>query len=193
MKTNIHLVRHGEVYNPKQVFYGRIPGYFLSEKGKEEVHALGKHLQQKPIKKVYASPLDRAKQTASILSEYFSGVGTHYDTRLIEVASPLEGRGFDEVDGFNFYDEQYTSQGGETIEDIQKRMMLFFQDMIASHPEEEILVVSHGDPIMIMRSFYLKKNVTITDLRGGYYIHTAHGVEVLVDGEDIRVTDIIPF
>lgn len=31
--TIVHLVRHGEVYNPDKILYGRIPGYHLSSRG----------------------------------------------------------------------------------------------------------------------------------------------------------------
>ena len=31
--TTVHLVRHGEVYNPKKILYGRMPGYHLSSRG----------------------------------------------------------------------------------------------------------------------------------------------------------------
>lgn len=192
MKAKVHLVRHGEVHNPEQLFYGRIPGYVLSEQGKQEVHALGNHLKTIPTVKIYASPLDRTKQTAAILAEYFPGIDIVYDERIIEVGSPLEGKPFREVEGFNFYDEQYTSQGGETLEAVKGRMLSFFQDVVPFHENEDIIVVSHGDPIMITRSVYMKNDVSIEDLRGGYYIHTAHGVGLTFEDEAVSVMDIIP-
>lgn len=192
MKANIHLVRHGEVHNPNQIFYGRIPGYILSNRGQQEVHKLGMHLLHTPIVKIYTSPLDRTKQTATILAEYFPGIDIVHDERLLEVTSPLEGRGFDEVDGFNFYKEEYIQQGGETIEDIKNRMLSFFQEIVPVHKNEDILVVSHGDPIMITRSVYMKDHVSVEDLRGGYYVHTAHGVGLVFEDHAVRVMDIIP-
>ena len=32
-QTRVHLIRHGEVYNPDGVLYGRLPGFRLSDKG----------------------------------------------------------------------------------------------------------------------------------------------------------------
>lgn len=39
MKTTIHLMRHGEVYNPDKVLYGRKPGFRLSSLGQEMASA----------------------------------------------------------------------------------------------------------------------------------------------------------
>lgn len=195
MKTTIYVVRHGEVYNPEKVYYGRIPGYFLSENGKEQVHRLGKHLKGKSIKKIYASPLDRTKQTASILAEYFPGVEITYDERLLEVGSPpLEGKLLSELETFNanFYLDEYVQLGGETLEDIKKRMIHMLQDIAKDHEDEDVIVVSHGDPIMITRSYYLYNKVDLVNIRGNDYIPTAHGIEIELHKDHVSVKDITP-
>src|SRR5262245_46129533 len=33
VKTVVHVMRHGEVYNPQKILYGRLPDYHLSERG----------------------------------------------------------------------------------------------------------------------------------------------------------------
>ena len=33
--TVVHVVRHGEVYNPDRILYGRLPGFRLSDRGVE--------------------------------------------------------------------------------------------------------------------------------------------------------------
>ena len=40
----IHLVRHGEVENPKGIIYGRLPGFHLSERGQRQAAAAAQHL-----------------------------------------------------------------------------------------------------------------------------------------------------
>ena len=37
MKTKIIFVRYGEVNNPNNIWYGRIPGFYLSKKGKSQI------------------------------------------------------------------------------------------------------------------------------------------------------------
>ena len=64
-QTRIHLVRHGEVYNPKHVLYGRLPGFRLSDKGIRQAQAVANALADRDIVAVIASPLQRAQETAA--------------------------------------------------------------------------------------------------------------------------------
>lgn len=194
MKTTIHLVRHGEVHNPQQIFYGRIPGYVLSENGIQQVHRLGKHLQHNKIKKIYASPLDRTKQTAQIIAEYFPEIKIVHDERLIEVGSPTEGQLLHTLSGhnFNFYHDKYRGNG-ETINDIVERMTRAIDEFATIHTGEEIIAVSHGDPIMITRTHYgRKEKVEFAHLRSDAYIETAHGITLTFEHDTVTVSDIIP-
>lgn len=40
--TIVHLVRHGEVYNPDKILYGLMPGYHLSSRGHSMAAAAAK-------------------------------------------------------------------------------------------------------------------------------------------------------
>lgn len=194
MKTTIHLVRHGEVHNPEQIFYGRLPGYFLSENGIQQVHTLGKHLRNKKIKKIYASPLERTKQTAQIIAEYVPSVEIIHDERLIEVGSPTQGQLIHALaqHDFNFYHDDYRGNG-ESINDIINRMISAIDEFATNHSGEEIVAVSHGDPIMITRAYYKKnKTVEFKHLRSGRYIETAQGITLTFQDGSVTVSDIIP-
>ena len=41
MTTTVHLLRHGEVYNPQGVLYGRLDGFHLSELGRTMAERVG--------------------------------------------------------------------------------------------------------------------------------------------------------
>ena len=43
-RTVVHLLRHGEVYNPEKILYGRLPGYHLSDLGHEMARIVADHL-----------------------------------------------------------------------------------------------------------------------------------------------------
>ena len=48
MASSVHVIRHGEVENPKNILYGRQPGWRLSERGQEMAKVLaarGYHYQ----------------------------------------------------------------------------------------------------------------------------------------------------
>lgn len=62
--TVVHLMRHGEVHNPEGILYGRLPGYHLSELGRQMADRVAEHLADRDITHVVASPLERAQETA---------------------------------------------------------------------------------------------------------------------------------
>lgn len=196
MRTVIYLCRHGEVYNPKQVIYGRMPGFPLSEEGRKQAHALGKHLSDKKLKAIYASPLERARETATIVGSYHNIDVTQirFDDRLIEVGKPnFEGLPIEEGNKihWNYYQPKFTTAGGESMLDIWKRMKHALEEIAKNHKGEEIAVVSHGDPIMISRAKYSGKKLVIQSIRGEYYVPTAKGVALMYDEIDtIEVRDL---
>src|ERR1700733_11745635 len=96
--TVVHLVRHGEVANPRGVIYGRIPGYHLSEDGVLMAKAAADFLAPRDVTVVRCSPLDRAVETAAPIAEQF-GVPAVVDDRLIEPWNYFEGLRFGVGDG----------------------------------------------------------------------------------------------
>lgn len=64
--TRISFVRHGTVDNPRDVFYGRLPGFVLSVEGDRQARAAAEALRHEPIAAIYTSPMRRARQTADI-------------------------------------------------------------------------------------------------------------------------------
>ena len=90
-QTRIHLIRHGEVYNPDGVLYGRLPGFRLSDKGNRQAQAVADALADRDIVAVIASPLQRAQETAApIAARHNLTVDT--DPDLIESANFFEGK-----------------------------------------------------------------------------------------------------
>jgi len=89
----IHLVRHGEVYNPSGVLYGRLPNFHLSDTGKQMAEAAAKELkiQGFNIKGIFSSPLIRAQESAKPIEELF-GLDAKTDEDLIEPWNVFEGR-----------------------------------------------------------------------------------------------------
>src|SRR6202034_1685683 len=79
-QTRVHLIRHGEVYNPDGVLYGRLPGFRLSDKGVRQAQAAADALAARDIVAVIASPLQRAQQTAApIAARHYLDVDTDHD------------------------------------------------------------------------------------------------------------------
>ena len=89
--TVVHLLRHGEVHNPDHVLYGRLPGYHLSANGRMMAAAAADFFAGRPVAAVFASPLERAQETAQPVAERL-GLTITTDDRLIESANVLEGK-----------------------------------------------------------------------------------------------------
>ncbi|MDA2986357.1 MAG: histidine phosphatase family protein, partial [Actinomycetota bacterium] len=68
-RTVVHLLRHGEVFNPEGVLYGRLPGYRLSELGEQMAVRAADALAGHDISHVISSPMERAQQTATPVAE----------------------------------------------------------------------------------------------------------------------------
>src|ERR1700722_5278325 len=82
-RTVVHLLRHGEVYNPGHVIYGRLPDFHLSEDGRVRAKAAAGFLAGRDVTALVSSPLDRARETAEPLAAQF-GLPVVIDDRLIE-------------------------------------------------------------------------------------------------------------
>src|SRR5690349_25035754 len=76
-------IRHGEVENPDHLVYARSAGFPLDARGLEAAGRLGEALRNAPVVAVWASPLERAVQTAEALAEPH-GLPVQVDERLIE-------------------------------------------------------------------------------------------------------------
>ena len=94
------FIRHGEVENPKDIYYVNVPGYRLSNKGKKQAEETGEYLKSQNFNyEIISSPLLRARQTAEIISKVIS-VKINFDDLLYEWMGPISWRGlrFDEID-----------------------------------------------------------------------------------------------
>jgi broad specificity phosphatase PhoE len=89
--TVVHLLRHGEVHNPDHVLYGRLPGYHLSANGQLMAAAAADFFEGRPVAAVFASPLERAQETAKPVAERL-GLTITTDDGLIESGNVLEGK-----------------------------------------------------------------------------------------------------
>ncbi|MEM7535428.1 MAG: histidine phosphatase family protein [Chloroflexota bacterium] len=66
----LYFVRHGEVHNPQGIVYGRLPGFGLSETGRIQIEQVAQVLRTRgPFHALYASPLQRAQESAQILAD----------------------------------------------------------------------------------------------------------------------------
>lgn len=155
MPTLIHLVRHAEVENPDNIWYGRLSGFVLSERGRRQAEALAKHFASSKIAAVYSSPLERAIETSSAIARPHA-LEVIEEMDLIESETRLQGRPGDTrlfrnpFRALHFINPLKPSWG-ESYSSTGNRMLEAIYRMREKHPGEEVVAVSHMTPIIVAR------------------------------------------
>ena len=148
----IHLVRHGEVHNPDGILYGRIPGYHLSELGHAMADAAAASLTGHPITALYASPLQRAQESAQPWSERFE-LPIVTEERIIEPHNWFEGKIMrDAIRNPSAWPQlrnPLKPSWGEPFKDIAVRVRAAMDDAWSTADGGEVVMVSHQSPIWI--------------------------------------------
>ena len=150
----LHLVRHGEVFNPERVLYGRIPGYRLSVEGRRMARAAAEHIQslQRPIGALISSPLQRAKESSQPFTELF-GLTPVIDERIIEPTNIFEGKRVKRAVLNPLVWPKLLRPSvpswGEPYESIATRVIAAMNDVWDDTESGDIVMVSHQSPIWI--------------------------------------------
>ena len=155
--TRVHLLRHGEVHNPRGVLYGRLPGYGLSERGHAMARRVADTVADRDIVHVGSSPLQRAQQTAAPVAEKL-GLEIVTDDRVIEAGNVFEGltlgvgaRSLAHPRHWKHLRNPFRPSWGEPYAEQVVRIreaMDYVADEVAGH---EAVIVSHQLPIWVTR------------------------------------------
>jgi probable phosphomutase (TIGR03848 family) len=154
--TVICFVRHGTTPTTGRTLPGRAPGLHLSEKGLLEAAAVAERLGVvAPVAAVYASPLERARETAKPIAARL-GLKVTVERGLLECEfGAWTGKELKDLSklpewqtvqrhpsGFRFPD-------GESFVELQARLAVRVERLVARHPAQVVVAVSHADPIKI--------------------------------------------
>lgn len=152
MVTELILVRHGEIdANVQRLWYGTTDSE-LNQTGIRQAAALGEKIHKKypNITKVYSSPLKRTINTAKALADGLQ--------QTPEPCRDLIEYGIGEFEGTSYQDlhevhdffthmansQDYALPGGESVNDVSRRVTRAFDRIIADHRGERVALVGHG-------------------------------------------------
>ncbi|SFK34242.1 histidine phosphatase family protein [Geodermatophilus ruber] len=165
--TVVHVLRHGEVFNPEKILYGRLPGYRLSETGEAMALAAAEWLVGKGVTCLVSSPLERAQQTAAPIAEKLS-LPVTIDERLIEAGNAFEGLRVGVGDGALRMPQHwwklrnpFRPSWGEPYVEIAARMLAAVEAARDAARGSAAVLVSHQLPIWTLR----------LHLEGRRYVH----------------------
>ena len=156
--SNVYVIRHGEVENPKKILYGRQPGWRLSERGQAMAQTLGDWSKTIDLGALHVSPLQLAQETALPISSLHSMPITT-DDKLIEASNLFEGQAFGVGDGALLHPRAWRhlwnpwrpSWGEPYVDQVNRMLAAVFQAHEAAGGKDAICV-SHQLPIWILRS-----------------------------------------
>ena len=157
-ETEIILIRHGETeWNSQQRMQGH-SNSDLSSVGQAQIQALGQWMKNVPFDHIYSSDSLRAKQTAEAITQ-FSGHKLKIDLRLREKnLGVFEGLTSEEARErhpevfrlFKTAGSKYVIDEGESTQQLQDRALEIVDEIRIKHPEERVLLVTHGGFIRVV-------------------------------------------
>ena len=157
-ETGIILIRHGETeWNSQKRMQGH-SNSDLSSVGQSQIQALGQWMKNVPFDLIYSSDSLRAKQTAEAITQ-FSGHELQFDQRLREKnLGVFEGLTSEEARErhpevfrlFKTAGSKYVIDEGESTQQLQDRALEIVDEIRIKHPEERVLLVTHGGFIRVV-------------------------------------------
>jgi probable phosphomutase (TIGR03848 family) len=151
--TRVVLVRHGVTAETGPVLSGRRPGIDLSDAGRRQAEDVAGRLAGLPVAAVYSSPLERCWQTAE-------SIAARHQLEVKALPGLVEadygewtGRKIEELRKSELWKlvqvvpSAVRFPAGESIREMQARSVGAVEEVVAAHPGELVVVVSHADPI----------------------------------------------
>ncbi len=163
MPSTIYLARHGETdYNRNRIVQGRGVNSQLNATGHAQAERLAARLADVRLDAIYSSPLTRARQTAQKVREHQSE-----PVPPLRLLSGLEEISWGELEGlpasretrdaFDRLHAQWAEgdfdtpvSGGESIRDVQARVLDAWHTILDEEPDGEVLIVAHGRTMRVL-------------------------------------------
>lgn len=159
--TVFHLLRHGQHNLLGRALAGRMDGVGMTEKGRAEIAAAAERLAREKIAAIYASPLQRTRETAEIVAERL-GLPIAFRDDLLELDfGEWTGATFDLIRAHPKWQAWNTQRslaripGGETMRAVQHRVVDAIVELNERHLGENLVLCTHGDVIRAMLVFAL--------------------------------------
>ncbi len=159
--TQLLLIRHGLTDWVGHRLPGWTPGIHLSEEGRRQAKALAQRLASLPIEAIYASPLERTVETAEAIAAPH-GLSVQLRENLGEVRiGEWTGQTIEDLAkkeewlAIQFYPSGANIPGGETMHEMQARVVAELDAIRKAHPGATVAVVSHADVIKAAVAHYV--------------------------------------
>jgi len=161
--TTLLLIRHAvNDWVKTGKLAGWTPGVHLNEDGQAQAVALGQRLADRPLKAIYASPLERTMETAQAIAAHHSALDVQTLDAVGEVGYGLwQGEEVKKLvrrkmwHVIQYVPSRASFPEGESMRRVQLRAVDALEALAERHPREMVAVVSHSDIIKMMLAHYL--------------------------------------
>ena len=167
--TRLLLIRHGQTeWNRAQRIQGQID-IALNDTGQRQAQSLAHALSGESIAAIYSSDLGRAHATALALARS-TGAELRIDARLRERHyGAFEGLTYDEIDtdwpqqarSWRERDPAFAPDGGESLLDLQARVLPTLDSIAQRHAGEQIAWVTHGGVIDVLYRAATRQDLSV--------------------------------
>ena len=151
--TRFYLIRHGEKASPPSQLSSRTPGIHLTDLGRGQAEAIAARLDAVDLAEIFASPLERAQETAAPLARRKNRVVQTLQTIHEYDFGEWTNRTVDELKNapgfhrFNHFRSGTRAPGGEWFLEVQTRFVGEMLRLRDRYPDGSLALFSHGDPI----------------------------------------------
>lgn len=149
----IYLMRHGETLYQRVANEGALGNGTLTERGREQIAAVSLLLRGVPLDAIYASPLERARETAAIIAAE-NGLDVRIVPELSEIIPSDETLAQKSLTGifkeirrfFQTYDADWDERylGGESFRQVYDRAGRLLRRLLDRDDWTTLLLVGHG-------------------------------------------------
>ncbi len=202
--TRLLLVRHAVTAETGPMLSGRTPGIHLSDKGVDQAEATASRIAAIPLAAIYASPIERTTQTAQRIAarhqldvEPLPGVieadyGDWTGQKLVDLAKTPEWSVVQSTPS------RARFPNGESLLEMQTRMVSAIEEVMARHRNETVVIVSHADPIKATIAYFtgmhldLFQRLNVSPASVTVLDFHAHGVMLVKSNDTGGLDDLVP-
>jgi len=153
MTATVLLLRHAAHDNVGGFLAGRMPGVWLGEAGRMQADRLARRVRLEPVDAIFASPRERTQQTAQAVAAA-CGLTVETAPELDEIDfGRWSGRDFETLNQdplwqrWNAVRSLVRTPGGETMLDVQRRVVGLIERLAPQFDGRTVALVSHADVI----------------------------------------------
>lgn len=161
VSITLHLVRHASHDVVGTILVGRTPHVHLSSEGRTQADRLARRFSNERIDDVYSSPRERAQETAAPIAAAL-GLLPRTSDALDELdVGEWQGRRFSDLADDPLWQRWNAARSlaraprGETILEVQARMVRHVLDLRERRREGAFVIVSHAEPIRALLLYVL--------------------------------------